>query len=456
MDAKTRPSIANVEAEAALLGALMQESSLIDAVCDSLPHAAFSEPLHSRIYEAIVREHNLGKTPTPVLLKPYFDGDEDMRELGGLAYLARLTANMEGLLNPRELTQQLRDLARRRDLSEALSGALDLCRDLESDTGDIVSRIDAAIDTRGGETLIESDAAETMQALLTDLDTEHKGVTCGRIEQLDGLLGKIEPKSLTIIAARPGMGKTALATSYALGAARSGHGTLFVSLEMSREELAKRMVADVCFDDADKRVPYAHIRDRNLAAWERDMVNLGARWIASLPLAVVDAGALRIGRLRRLVRSRKRRMAVKGQALEVVIVDYLQLLHPDEKKRSAYEAISEISTGLKQIAKDEGVAVIALAQLSRSVESRTDKRPILSDLRDSGQIEQDADAVLFLLREEYYLKQTEPQNDIDAHEKWQAKMDRALGVIEFILAKRRNGTTGTVKGRFYGAYQAVR
>lgn len=448
----------NVEAEASLLGAMMTPDMawLVEYALDRIDSGSFYEPLHGRIFDAVAHRHALGKPSSPVFIKGYLDGDETLALLGGNAYLARLTANGDGLFAGRELVDQVADLANRRRVMAALRGAYEQCSDLNAGLVDIVGRIDTAIDDRQDDGIVETDAAGCMEAMLADLDTDHAGVTCNRIEALDELIGALEPKSLTIVAARPGMGKTACAISYAIGAARAGHGTCFVSLEMSREQLAGRMIADVGFDDPDARVPYTAIQKRNLNHWQRERVNEIAGWVSRIPLTVIDAGTLTMGRLKRLVRSQKRQMAARGQNLELVIVDYLQLLHCDDKKRSAYEAISEISTRLKGLAKDENVAVMALAQLSRVVETRADKRPILSDLRDSGQIEQDADAVLFLLREEYYLKQAEPQSDLDAHEKWEVDMDRVRGQIEFILAKRRNGETGTARGQFFGAYQAVR
>jgi replicative DNA helicase len=291
---------------------------------------------------------------------------------------------------------------------------------------------------------------------LAGLEGGISGVTSQRIEAVDELLGPLEPKSLTIVAARPGMGKTAFSSSYALGAARAGHGVLFVSLEMSRDQLAGRMIADVAFDDADARIPYTAIQRRNLNDWQRARARQVAGWIGELPLTIVDAGSLTVGRLDMLIRRNRRRMAARGKSLDLVVVDYLQLLNPDHRAKSAYEATSEVSKRMKAMAKDHEVAIMALAQLSRSVEQRQDKRPLLSDLRDSGQIEQDADAVLFLMREEYYLMQTEPQNDPEAHERWEAKLERCRGTIDFIVAKQRHGTTGTARGRFFGPYQAVR
>ena len=251
------------------------------------------------------------------------------------------------------------------------------------------------------------------------------------------------------------MGKTALALSYAIGAAQQGHGVLFVSLEMSSTELAARMVADLCFNGNDG-VPYNAIRDGVLNDWQADKVCKARDTMHRLPFHVVDAGQLTVGRLNTLIRRHARKMAARGHKLELVIVDYLQLLSSDARGRSNYETVSEVSRGLKAAAKDHGVAVFALAQLSREVEKRPDKRPQLSDLRDSGQIEQDADAVLFLLRPEYYHWQAEPEKDTSAWDKWEAELREMLGAIEFILAKRRNGVTGATFGSFYGTYQAVR
>jgi replicative DNA helicase len=449
---------ANIEAEAALLGALMTSEMgwLIEHTADHLTTASFFEPLHGEIFDAVQRQHSLGKPATPVFIRNYFEDHEALKELGGTAYLARLTAGGTGLIASRELTEQIADLAKRRKIMVALSEAHEQCADIRANVCDIVSRVDAAIDDRKSDSGVESGANECMEAMLADLDTKHVGVHNRLIQGIDDLLGALEPKSLTILAARPGMGKTAVAVSYALGAADAGHGVCFVSLEMSREQLGGRMIADFGFDSEEYRVPYAAIQRRSLNPVQRDRVNDIARWIGKLPLSVIDAGTLTVGRLNRLVRSQQRRMAAKGHKLELLIVDYLQLLHCDERKRSPYEAISEISVRLKAIAKDNGIAVLALAQLSRNVETRPDKRPVLADLRDSGQIEQDADAVLFLLRDEYYLQQCEPHNDPHKHAKWEADVDRCRGVIEFILAKRRNGTIGTTNGRFYGAYQAVR
>lgn len=448
----------NVEAEAALLSALMSGDMgwLIEFAADQLTSASFYEPVHGRIFDAIQRQHALGKPATPVFIKGYLEDDDGLAALGGVGYLARMTADGQGLLAPRHFVEQVADLAARRKVMTAMVQALERCSDLGSNLMESISSLDTAIDQRGGSAAVVSDAAEVMTAFQAGLDAEHFGVRCGRMGTLDELLGALEPTSLTIVAARPSIGKTVVGTNYALGAARRGHGVCFVSLEMSREQIAARLISDVSYDDADRRIPHKALHERSLNPWQRERVNDLAALIGKLPLTIVDTSGLTLGKLERIIRTQKRAMAARGASLDLVVIDYLQLLHCDTQKRSVYEAISEISTRLKELAKSNDLAVLALAQISRSVESRPDKRPILSDLRDSGQIEQDADTVLFLMREEHTLRQSEPQNDPEKHEKWEQDLNRCLGRIDFILAKRRSGSIGTAHGQFFGTYQAIR
>ncbi len=455
-ETQAAPAIANLEAEAALIGACLMENALVDPLSAMVGIEDFAAAAHANIWAAILAEQAKGRAFNAVTLKPYIEHDEGLAELGGLRYLARLTADSTGLLAPREIALQVRDLADRRRMHAALSEVLAALPDSNRPLVEIAADADAAIAARAADGFDEADAEKAMAAALEALDRGIEGVECRIIPAVDEILGPLEPKSLTIVAGRPGMGKTAFSSSYALGAARSGHGVVFVSLEMSRDQLAHRMIADVAFDDQQNRVPYSAIQKRDLSRWQRETVNSVAKYIAGLPLHIVDAASMTVGRLDAVVRSHKRKMAARGQKLELVIVDYLQLLHPTTRKASAYEAISEVSRTLKQIAKAHDVAVMALAQLSRSVEQRPDKRPMLSDLRDSGQIEQDADAVMFLYREEYYIMQQEPRDDPDKHGDWQARMERCRSMIDFILPKRRNGSAGASQGRFFGVYQAVR
>lgn len=444
----------NVEAEAELLGSLMQDNWHIDRAADLLTPADFSEALHGNIYAAILREAALGKPVNPITLKGYFENDEAIKVMGGPVYLMQLNGQASGLVT-QETAKQVAELAERRRMRAGLEQAMLDCDDLTLSTGEVISATDAALSVTGKDLIHQPTGAECFDELIAGFDDKTNGVECVLIPALDELLGQMRPKQLVIGAGRPGMGKTALALSYALGAAQNGSGVLFVSLEMSSKELAARMAADLCFG-GEVGVPYSAIRDGDLSVSQRREVVKAGSMMRGLPFSVVDVGNLTIGRLNMLVRRHARKMAAQGHKLELVIIDYLQLMSPDSKGRSQYEAVSEVSRGLKAIAKDNDLAVFALAQLSRSVENRPEKRPQLSDLRDSGQIEQDADAVLFLLRQEYYLKQAEPEPMHADRLGWERLMDMHRGKIEFIVAKRRNGTTGSAFGDFHGTYQAVR
>lgn len=447
--------LANVEAEAALLGALMSDANLIDGIADTLDPQDFFEPLHGRIFETIVAEHGRGHRATPVTLRPFFDADPDMKEIGGPAYLAQLTGSGAVLIGARDFARQVQELATRRRLIGGLLNAIDAAHDFDTPIEALVEAADTAISAAGdrGEDAGEYSAAECLDMVVNGFDEPVVGVRCGVIPAIDDLLGPMRPTHMVVGAGRPGMGKTATAISYALGAAERGHGTLFISLEMGAEQLAERMAADLCLD---ARIPYADIRDRRLTPAQRMEVCRARERIAKMPLQILDKQGLTIGRLRTLIKRWARRFAARGHKLELVVVDYLQLLRGD-KRMDRYEAVTEISRSLKEIAKEQGLAVFALSQLSREVEKRGDKRPMLSDLRESGQIEQDADAVIFFLRHEYYLRQDGEPDPSDAnHADWHRLMEKCRGRIEFIAAKVRHGQAGSRQGLFHGQFQAVR
>lgn len=446
-------ALSNLQLEAEFLGDIMADNRLIDMVCDKVSSDDFAWPHHSRIYEAIMGQHSLGKPANPVTLKPFFDGDADKEAFGGAGYLAQLTGVIT-LTDASHSSAMIADLARRRAIAEGLSDALDACADMNAREIDIVSLVDSAFEKSGDLSIEELTGAQCIDAML-DMQSQDIAGVSSKIECLNDLMGPLNPKQLLVMAGRPGMGKTAAALSYALGAAQNGHGVLFVSLEMSGAELAARMVSDLCYDQ-DVDLPFNAIRDNRMSADQRKWLGEAREFADTLPLHVIDAGSLTMSRLESLVRKKARKMAAQGQKLELVVVDYMQLLRPERAGKSKYEHISDVSMGLKALAKDHGVSVMALAQLSRNVEQREDKRPMLSDLRDSGQIEQDADMVLFLLREEYYLQQIELHPTDKNYEDWQVSLAESRDKIEFILAKRRNGRTGSRVGSFFAAYQAVR
>lgn len=450
-------SLVNWEAEADLLGGMLANNQCIEDVADLIGFDDFALDLHARMFETILNESAKGRAVNPVTLKSHFTGDGALDAMGGIPYLARLTSSPASVIYSVALdtARLLSELATRRRMQVGLKTAADACDDLAATTTEIIAHADQAISLERGDGIHQPTSGEAFDELLLSYENKAYGVECQNIPEIDKLLGPIRPKQLVIGAGRPGMGKTAFALSYALGAAEAGHGVLFISLEMSSVELAARMASDLCFN-GNQGVFYSNIRDGDLNSWQALEVRKAQAKAHQLPFQIVDAGSLTIGKLGRLIRRHARKMTANGYKLELVVVDYLQLLSPDGKGKSTYEAVSEVSRGLKALAKDNNLGIMALAQLSRSVESRPDKRPQLSDLRDSGQIEQDADAVLFLLREEYYHKQIEPENDSAEYAAWKNKMDSVKGYIEFILAKRRNGETGNALGMFHGAYQAVR
>lgn len=432
--------------EESLLGLLMIDNSHVDRAADLLTAADFYDALHGRIFEAIVEAVAQGRPANPATLHGQFVGHPGL--------LIGLSADPSSWFTPADAAKQLAELSARRQIRDGLMEAATECGNLATPTPDIVTMADGVLASKSTSTVRQSSGADCLKELIESLDRPVEGVLCQHIRALDELHGPIEPSQLVILAARPGMGKTALAISYAQGAAQAGHGVLFASLEMNRQQLAGRMAADLCFDG--DSVPYAAIRDRKLNDFQRRRVADAYSKMQAVPFSVVDTGSLTPGRLAMIARRQDRRMRARGHKLELIVVDYLQLLRPDSGTNKPYEAVSEISRSLKAIALDMNVGILALAQLSREVEKRPDKRPQLSDLRDSGQIEQDADSVMFLLRQEYYLHVNEPDPMDAKRAEWEAAMESVKGTIEFILAKKRNGTTGTAVGSFHGAYQAVR
>jgi replicative DNA helicase len=450
-------ALINVDCEAALLGALMIDNNFIDMAADRLSVEDFGDPLMGRIYSVIVSERMKGRPANPVTLRPFFADDALMAQVGGAGYLGLLTSSSVAVIGTRDFIDQIASLSSRRRLIEGLHEAIALAANPDSSTEQLIDAADAALfdATHKGDPIHQPSAAQCLDEVLAQFSEPQVGVECKVVPSIDNLLGGLRPKSLTIGAGRPGMGKTAVALSYALGAAQNGHGVLFVSLEMSSTELGARMAADMCFTGRGG-VPYATIRSGNVTEEQRREVYRARTMLEEMPFRVVDASSLTIGRLAMMVRRHKRRMAAQGVPLELVVVDYLQLLHPDTKARSNYEAVSEVSRGLKAIAKENEVAVFALAQLSREAEKRPDKRPQLSDLRDSGQIEQDADSVLLLYRNEYYLRQNEPDENDPSYFDWKAALADAQNRIEFIAAKVRHGMPGARVAEFWASNQAVR
>jgi replicative DNA helicase len=455
----------NIEAEAALLGALMIDNRLVEDVQLRLKPHHFFEPLHGRIYEAILRMTDKNMVANPVTLKPIFDADEAMKEVGGLAYLAQLTGSGAAVIGARDFAAQVYDLALLRALvgvgRDMVESALDTSEEVAplSQIERAESELYRVAEEGGNEGKVKS-FGEASQLAIRQAEKALNsggglsGVTTG-LDGINAKVGGLHKSDLIILAGRPGMGKTALATNIAFAAAQrfvrdqedgiepaksGGAPTAFFSLEMSADQLATRILAE------QSGISSENLRMGKISQQEFRQLARAAGELATLPLYIDDTPGLTIAAIRARARRLKRQ---KG--IGMVVVDYLQLLQGSGKGSSndnRVQEISEISRGLKQLAKELDVPVLALSQLSRAVEQREDKRPQLSDLRESGSIEQDADMVWFVYRGDYYLAAKKPEDDSPEFAAWFEEMNRIHGRADLIVAKQRHGSTGTVRMRF--------
>src|SRR6195952_3010192 len=458
----------NIEAEQSVLGAILVNNDAFYRVSDFLKPEHFFEPIHQTIYETTSSIVRAGKVATPVTLKTFLPADTD---LGGMTvgqYLARLAAEATTIINAHDYGRTIYELALRRDLIGIGTDMVNVAFDAPVDFAPRAQIEDAE---RRLYELAESGrydggfqrfaqaltVAVDMAAKAFQRDGKLSGIATG-LRDLDVKMGGLQPSDLIIIAGRPGMGKTALATNIAYnvtkahraevqadGTMKSVNGGIvgFFSCEMSAEQLATRILAE------QTGIASSTIRRGGITETDFEKIRDYSIELQSLPLYVDETGGLSISQLTARARRLKRQ---KG--LDLIVVDYIQLLQGSGKRGNdnRVQEVTEITTSLKALAKELNVPVIALSQLSRQVESRDDKRPQLSDLRESGSIEQDADVVLFVFREEYYLQNKEPKPGTAEHEKWQLEMELALGKAEVIIAKQRHGPTGTVQLQFEGQF----
>ncbi|TMM47171.1 replicative DNA helicase [Qipengyuania marisflavi] len=456
---------ANLEAEAAFIGAVLIDNKVIEELQTPLAPAHFHEPVHQRIYERVLTLLDRNSVATPVTLKPYFEADQGLKQLGGVTYLAQLTADGQGLLHPRQLAEQIYDLALLRELVTVgrtlVEGALDTSEEvaplqkIEQAEADLYRVAEGA--TTGSEAQSFRTAAlgalQMVQAAMNS-GGRFSGKTTG-LDTINDKTSGLHNSDLIILAGRPGMGKTSLATNIAFNAAARqmrdkidgiekspGAATAFFSLEMSADQLATRILAEQAEISSEK------LRSGMLSREEFQRLSFASQELNDLPLYIDDTPALTIGALRTRARRLKRR-----HDIGLVIVDYLQLLQGSGRATdNRVNEISEISRGLKTLAKELAVPVIALSQLSRAVEQREDKRPQLSDLRESGSIEQDADMVWFIFRGEYYHNSLKPDTPDETssedvrnkYSEWEARHLELVNKATLIIAKQRHGSTGNV------------
>jgi replicative DNA helicase len=466
----------NLQAEQALLGALLANNRAYERVSEFLAPEHFTDPVHGRIYHAISRRIEAGQLADAVMLKAEFEHSGVLEEVGGTAYLAQLLTAMVGIINAGEYGRAIHDAWLRRQLIDIGETVVNNAFGADSEL-DGKQQIELAEQTLfqlatdggndGGFVSFERALTDAIQGAERAFHRSGhvSGLSTG-LRDLDSKMGGLHPSDLLILAGRPGMGKTALATKIAFGAAKSlmaeareqdanalpkAQVAIF-SLEMSSEQLATRLLSE------EARVSGDRIRRGDIAQKDFDKFVQVSREIAALPIQIDDTPAITMSALRTRCRRLKR---TKGLAL--VVVDYLQLMRPSAGTRPENRVleISQITQGLKALAKELALPVLALSQLSRQVENREDKRPQLSDLRESGTIEQDADAVMFVYRDDYYLEQKMPKEVAfdgtsekfhAAMEEWQQKMSLAHNKADLIIAKQRHGPTGSIPLFFEGEF----
>jgi replicative DNA helicase len=470
--APTEPSFRapphNIEAEQALLGAVLVNNEAFYRVSDFLEPKHFFEPIHQRIFELAAGLIRASKLATPVTLKTFLPADFDIAGLSLNQYLARLAAEATTIINAEDYGRTIYDLSIRRDLITIGEDMVNIAYDAPVDATpsshieDAERRLYEIAETGR----FDSGFQRFAQALTTAVDMAARayqrdgslsGIATG-LTDLDSRMGGLQQSDLIILAGRPGMGKSALATNIAYNVAKGWAGEIradgrtatvnggivgFFSLEMSAEQLATRIISE------QTGIPSNKIRRGAIEESEFEKIKDISIELQNLPFYLDETGGLSIGQLAARARRLKRQ-----RGLDLLVVDYLQLLQGSNKRTSdsRVQEITEITTRLKALAKELNIPILALSQLSRQVEARDDKRPQLSDLRESGSIEQDADVVLFVFREEYYHQMRKPmESNREKFAEWLAEGERVDGKAEVIIGKQRHGPTGTVELQFEGA-----
>ena len=441
----------NIEAEQAVLGSLLVSNEIYDEISPYLNSNNFFDPMHQKIFASIEKLIFSGMLANPITLKNYFENDKD--ELNIPDYLIKVTKFSSSSTQAIEYSKLIYDLFVKRELikiSENLSFNAK-SNDLEKDGQDLIedtekTLFDLAEKGNFNSTLIKFDEAmkQTIEMASNAYKNEEGivGVPTG-LSDLDNRLGGLHKSDLVIIAGRPSMGKTALATNIAFNAARNIQQdnkkscVAFFSLEMSSEQLSTRIIAE------QSRIKSNDIRRGKISEEQFDKFIETSKNISELPLYIDETPAISIAALRNRARRIKRK-----HGLELIVIDYIQLMRANYARDGRVQEISEITQGLKALAKELSVPVLALSQLSRAVEQRDDKKPQLSDLRESGSIEQDADVVMFVYREAYYLQGKEPRTATVEHAEWQAKMNEVSHLAELIIGKQRHGPTGNIMLEF--------
>ena len=449
----------NVEAEQALLAALLTNNSAYEHISDFLKPEHFYDDVNSRIFEAIAKLLENNQLADPLTLKNYFLQKDEMELIGGDRYLIELAKNSTISSNTSEYGKLIYDLFQRREIlkiSDEISNEANSF-DLETNASNIIEKAEVKLYNLSSTGESNQDFKKFSTSLVEAINSAESaykregqlsGIPTG-FTDLDQLLGGLHKTDLIILAGRPSMGKTALATNIAfkmvnansMDEEKKKNVVGFFSLEMSSEQLATRILAE------DSTISSEKIRRGQLNSNDFQKIVKSSQNLGELTLYIDDSPNLSISALRTRARRLKRKYG-----LDAIMIDYLQLIRPSlSRPDNRVLEIAEMTRNLKALAKELNIPVLCLSQLSRQVEQRDDKRPQLSDLRESGAIEQDADVVMFIYREEYYTERKEPSPGTEDYQKWQDKMAKIHNVAEVIVAKQRHGPIGKVNLHFEGS-----
>ncbi len=455
----------DVEVEQAMLGAILVDNQALERVASLLKSEHFYDPLHARIFETMSIAVERGSfVLTPLTLHAAMKADPGLIEVGGITYLAGLAQAVPSIPNVCDFARILHDLAVRRSLIRIGEDIVNTAYEAPTEKGPQIQIQEAekALYAVSETSKYGEGPLDFHEALRRTVESAEKaqarggrisGITSGFTE-IDMVLGGLQPSDLLILAGRPGMGKTALGTNMAFNTARayvldmeagaeypSGGPVLFFSLEMAAQQLSARILSEQTEIEGWK------IRNGRFAEAEWEKFVLAMQDLSSLPLYIDDTGGISIAQIAARARRLKRE-----KNIGLIIIDYLQLVEPSRRAENRVQEITEVTKGLKALAKELNIPILALSQLSRGVDARDDKRPVLSDLRESGSIEQDADVVMFVYREEYYLKSREPEAGSAEHAKWMDKLDRATNRAEVLIEKHRHGQTRSIELVFEGSF----
>ena len=448
----------NIEAEQHLLGSVLVNNDIIDEIANIINSEKFYDPIHIKIYEVIENLNNKGMVANPITLKNYFEKNQGLDDVGGVEYLVRLTRFSSSVKQAMDYAKIVHENFVKRELIQISHQIKDdsinpeddkssdlIIEDAEKLLFDLAERGSFSQSFMKFNLALDQSINMAEQAMKNDQGIV--GVPTG-LTELDEKLGGLHKSDLVIIAGRPSMGKTALATNIAYHAAKniqlkgSKSSVAFFSLEMSSEQLSTRILSE------QSRIKSNDIRRGKATEEELGRYIETSRDIYDLPLYIDETPAITISTLSNRARRIKRLFG-----LNLIVVDYIQLMRTSSKRNDGrVQEISEITQGLKALAKELSVPVLALSQLSRAVEQRDDKKPQLADLRESGSIEQDADVVLFVFREEYYEEKKQPKLGSIEHAEWQSKMSDIAGLAEILIGKQRHGPTGNIQVEFEGMY----